>query len=166
MIKSLSRTVSRSDGLGTVERSPADRPHANLHPHTCRIRPTADPNRARDQLRHVDGISLPDGIVWLPDPCHRWRDRRGPILSQETRVRDDSVGRLRCVRAESGSASRELLGAIRGLALDDLGADVALGRDTCPTLLFLPRDLRLQHPLSPRASPAQGDGQHLDHVRL
>jgi len=46
--KSLSTTVTRSDGLGTLGRSPTDRLHANLCPHTCHLRLIADPNRAGD----------------------------------------------------------------------------------------------------------------------
>ena len=36
-MKSLSRTISRFDGLGTLERSPTNWLHANLHPHACHI---------------------------------------------------------------------------------------------------------------------------------
>jgi len=77
--KSLSTTVTRSDGLGALERSPADRPHANLHPHTCHIRPPAD-NRSGDQLQRVDGFPLSRGILWLSNPRHGRRDRRALVL--------------------------------------------------------------------------------------
>jgi len=112
--KSVSTTVIRSDGLGTLERSPADRPHVNLHPHTCRIRPIADPNRTGDQLRHADGLPLPHGILWLSGPRHGRHGHRGPLLAQEAHVWDDHLGRLSYVGAGPGPAARELLGAFRG----------------------------------------------------
>jgi MFS family permease len=63
------------------------------------------------------------------------------------------------------SASRKFLCAFRELALDDMGADVALCGDSGPALLLLPRDLRVQHPIPPCAPSPQGHRKSVDHVR-
>ena len=100
--KSVSKTVIRSGGLGTLERSPADRPHVNLHSHTCRIRPIAGSNRTGGHLRHADGHPLPYGILWLSGPRHGRHGHRAPVFAQEARVWDVHLGHLRYVGAGLG----------------------------------------------------------------
>ena len=105
----------------------------SLHPHTGLIDPTADPDHAGYQLWHADSILLLGGVLQLSNPRHGQRDRLGPELPQETCVQDNGVRRLRCIGAEPGPAAQELLGALQGLAVGDLGA---LGRDARPALIL------------------------------
>lgn len=74
----------------------------------------------------ADGLPIPHLIFRLPNPCDGKGDCRRSVRAKEACVRNDTLGCLRRVRTESRTASWKFLRTFRELALDNLGAHVAV----------------------------------------
>ena len=144
--------------MGSHVRNPPNRPKPHLHRHPPRLRHLPSPHRPLRQLRHAPQLPLPNRLHRQPRPRHRRRQHRRHVPPQQTRLRHRNLGDLRGLRTRTGTFTRRLRRAARGVDVDDLGTHVAV-RLLPPPLHLLPaRNQFLQHPIPAHAAPPQGHG--------
>ena len=132
-----------------------------LYPHTCCFHRATTSECAFHQLRHADNLPFPNQIIWFANTCDGWSDDRRSLRSQEAGVRHGALGRFRYLRAQPWSPFRWFRCTFRRLALDNMGAPVALCCHFCP-VLFLYSETSASNILC--QPPPQGNRKPLDQV--
>ena len=146
---------SRADALVATERDALYRSHAHLLIHAIPIHYPPSANSSSNEFWHAFGVPVYYRLCRITGPCNWWRYCLRHIRFQEESIRHYRLGCLRRMCPCDGTHCRRVCRSREGLEMDNMGINVVGWLHLHRSLLFLPRNLFLQHSLSLRYAPSE-----------